>query len=171
MGSLGDRIRKARTAAGLSQNELARRADVRRQTVAAWERGDATPDSRNLESAAEACGLTLAELLDRQAPTLETPQTAPALKGWVSGQLKAINQGLNEYLEDIIATEAKRLVEAEWHRTILALRAEAPALAAQAVPILERLLGVAVGASATDRGDPAPDAPSAGIRPDQPASR
>jgi transcriptional regulator with XRE-family HTH domain len=44
--SLGDRIRAAREAAGLSQEELAQRTGVSQRTLGNWERGVSSPRSR-----------------------------------------------------------------------------------------------------------------------------
>lgn len=46
--TLGDRIRKARTAAGLSQAAIADRLGVNRNTVVLWEHDDAQPRTASL---------------------------------------------------------------------------------------------------------------------------
>ncbi len=37
--NLGERLRKARQEAGLTQEDLAKRLDVSRQTISSWENG------------------------------------------------------------------------------------------------------------------------------------
>jgi transcriptional regulator with XRE-family HTH domain len=61
MASLGDSIRTVRKAAGLTQQRLAARVGVCRQTLARWERNEARPDPemlRRLAAALRVEGLT-----------------------------------------------------------------------------------------------------------------
>jgi len=46
--TLGDRIRKARTEAGLEQRQLATRLGVNRNTVGLWEHDEARPNTASL---------------------------------------------------------------------------------------------------------------------------
>lgn len=46
--TLGDRIRKARTEAGLEQRELAARLGVNRNTLGMWEHDAASPNTASL---------------------------------------------------------------------------------------------------------------------------
>lgn len=50
--TLGDRIRKARTAAGLDQRQLAAELGVNRNTLALWERDAHRPSTAALEAVA-----------------------------------------------------------------------------------------------------------------------
>lgn len=53
MPTMGDRIRSARTSAGLSQSQLAEQTGVKRSAVAQWERrGGTRPSVQNLERVA-----------------------------------------------------------------------------------------------------------------------
>ncbi len=52
MTSLGSRIRQARTAAAMAQDELARRLCVSRQAITKWESDKGTPDIANLRALA-----------------------------------------------------------------------------------------------------------------------
>jgi transcriptional regulator with XRE-family HTH domain len=58
----GDAVRKARTAAGLTQEELADRAGLDRSYIGGVERGDRNPTLSVIEKIAQGLGLTLAEL-------------------------------------------------------------------------------------------------------------
>lgn len=60
---LKDTIKKLRTEQGLSQDELAERIHVVRQTVSKWERGTSVPDADSLVALARALGASAAELL------------------------------------------------------------------------------------------------------------
>ena len=59
---LKDTIKKLRTEQGLSQDELAERVHVVRQTVSKWERGTSVPDADSLVALARALGVSAAEL-------------------------------------------------------------------------------------------------------------
>jgi transcriptional regulator with XRE-family HTH domain len=71
--TLGDRIKMRRELAGLSQSELARRLEVMRQTLYAWETGKGTPNV--------AMSLKLAKILNTSISFLygetEDPRPAP----------------------------------------------------------------------------------------------
>jgi len=57
--TLGDRIRKARTNAGLDQAELAEKVGVSRQAVGSWERGRTVPSLPQSRSLAETLAVSL----------------------------------------------------------------------------------------------------------------
>ena len=54
--SLGERITELRTAAGISQNQLAKAMEVSRQAVSKWEQGTSSPDTERLIQLAEILG-------------------------------------------------------------------------------------------------------------------
>ena len=76
--TLGDRLRSRREAHGLSQETLAGKLHVTRQTVSGWERGRSEPDIASLQSIAEIYGVTIDVLLDNVAaePTGEPMKQA-----------------------------------------------------------------------------------------------
>lgn len=78
MKYLGDKIRAQRIRLGWTQDELARRMDVRQGTVHKWEAGKATPPIYTLERLAAVLEVTLMYFLD-DAPIRERPTTV--LKG------------------------------------------------------------------------------------------
>ncbi len=61
--TLGDKIRQLREERGLSQEELAERLDVSRQTVSNWENDKATPDAIKLGVLCRTFGVSADELL------------------------------------------------------------------------------------------------------------
>ena len=69
--TLGERIRDARRAAGLSQEKLAERVGVTRQAVTKWENGQSAPSTENLLRLAEVLGVPANTLLDAAAPELQ----------------------------------------------------------------------------------------------------
>ena len=74
---LSENIRNYRKAKGLSQEELAAKLNVVRQTVSKWEKGLSVPDSEMLILLAEVFAVPVAELLgetvsQEDAPTLQS---------------------------------------------------------------------------------------------------
>lgn len=79
--SIGDRIRTARKAAGLSQEELARRAGMSLKGMGDIERGDiADPHYSSLSKIAGGLGIPVGELLEEPVPLADAPGegTGPA---------------------------------------------------------------------------------------------
>lgn len=72
--SLGTNLSRLRTQQGMSQDTLAERMDVSRQSVSKWENDSSTPELDKLVRLAEVFGVTLDELV-RDAPG--SPQAAP----------------------------------------------------------------------------------------------
>ena len=70
---LKDTIKKLRTEQGLSQDELAERVHVVRQTVSKWERGTSVPDADSLVALARTLGVSAAELLGESAMVEKKP--------------------------------------------------------------------------------------------------
>lgn len=66
---LSDNIKAARESKGLSQEELAARLNVVRQTVSKWERGLSVPDADLLIALSEATGVPVGVLLGETVPT------------------------------------------------------------------------------------------------------
>jgi transcriptional regulator with XRE-family HTH domain len=58
-----DLIREARLRAGLTQDELSRRAGVQRSVIARWEQGAVQPGFDNMLEVIEACGFDLPLML------------------------------------------------------------------------------------------------------------
>ena len=63
MLALCDNIRRLRRAAGLSQEELAGRLGVSRQSVSLWEQGETNPTVENIYAMAEVLGVSFDELM------------------------------------------------------------------------------------------------------------
>lgn len=73
--SIGLNVRQLRDQRGMTQNELAERADLSRQIVALIERAESNPSVGTLAALARALGVTLAELVD--APRAQAPRVIP----------------------------------------------------------------------------------------------
>ena len=61
--TLGQRIRRFRNASGLTQDALARAADIGRVTLVRLEKGEQTPRFKTLDAIAKALGIRVSELL------------------------------------------------------------------------------------------------------------
>lgn len=70
---LNDNIKALRMAKGLSQEELASRIHVVRQTISKWEKGISVPDTEALTQLAEALETTVPKLLGEALPEPEAP--------------------------------------------------------------------------------------------------
>ena len=92
---LSDNIRNLRKSKGLSQDELAAKLNVVRQTVSKWENGLSVPDSEMLITIAEELDTSVSVLLDE---TIK-PDDETELK-ILSGKLEVINKQLIEQNEN-----------------------------------------------------------------------
>ena len=72
---------------GLSQEELANRLNVSRQTVSKWEVGDSTPDMEKLIAMSDLFGISLDELVLDKAP--EPVTVVQPVKAGVYSEVKA----------------------------------------------------------------------------------
>lgn len=66
---LQENIYTLRRKAGLSQEQLAERLEVTRQTISKWEGGHSVPDLEKLQAMSRIFGVTLDELTGTHAPT------------------------------------------------------------------------------------------------------
>lgn len=71
--SLAKNIANTRKAAGITQEGLAERIGVSRQTVSDWERGDATPDLANAQKLADVLGISLDSMINFYSGADNTP--------------------------------------------------------------------------------------------------
>ncbi len=63
-----DKLYQLRKQKGLSQEELANRLNVSRQTVSKWELGDSTPDMEKLTAISNLFAISLDELVMDKIP-------------------------------------------------------------------------------------------------------
>ena len=77
--TLGERIRHYRESAGLTQEALARAADIGRVTLVRLEKGEQTPRFKTLKAISRALGIHVAELL---LPNIVDPGMAALRKGY-----------------------------------------------------------------------------------------
>ena len=72
--TLGERLTRLRSQAGLSQDALAERLGVSRQSVSKWENGVSTPDLDKLVKLGEVFGVSLDQLVKGEAPPPAEPE-------------------------------------------------------------------------------------------------
>ena len=72
--TLSEKLQDLRRDAGLSQEEVAGRLFVSRQSVSKWENGQAEPGVENLKALADLYGVTLDELTGREIPRRGEPE-------------------------------------------------------------------------------------------------
>ena len=90
---LGSRIKRLRMDKGMSQEELASRAHVVRQTVSKWENNVSVPDAKSLITIAEALDTTVSMLLSSESD-MEKDSKASVTLADLASQLETINQSL-----------------------------------------------------------------------------
>ena len=73
-----NKLYELRKQKGLSQEELANRLNVSRQTISKWEVGDSTPDMEKLIAMSDLFGISLDELILDKAPEPAQTVQAPA---------------------------------------------------------------------------------------------
>ena len=112
MLALNENIRRLRRAAGLSQEELAGRLGVSRQSVSLWEQGETNPTVENIYAMTEVLGVSFDELMAQPTDPKPTPEgetvTAIIAFGINSGAYVAENIRAGILSVDIGQTEAGR---------------------------------------------------------------
>ena len=83
-----NKLYELRKQKGFSQEELANRLNVSRQTVSKWEVGDSTPDMEKLIAISDLFGISLDELVLGKAPAPETPPPPPPAKSELYSDIK-----------------------------------------------------------------------------------
>ncbi len=124
---LSRNIKNLRTAAGLSQEELAQKLHVVRQTVSKWEKGLSVPDADML--------IVLAQALDTSPAALLGPESA--------GEAAAQNQAdeLAEKLQDLNYRLAEQIEKNRRLRRILYAAVLGIAMIGLLIQLLPRLHG------------------------------
>ena len=126
---LNENIKALRKARGLSQEELAIKLNVVRQTVSKWEKGLSVPDAGMLVSIAEALDTSVTALLDAQAPKEDDAETLTAL----AAKLELLNEQFAKRSE-----QTRRL----WRCVFIAVAIVAVYTAAQCIISAVRLMNI-----------------------------
>ncbi len=77
---LGENIRKYRKLNNMSQDELAEKLNVTRQSISLWENGQTQPSLENIVSLAKLFEVSTDELLGSDQTEPAVPNTAPSKK-------------------------------------------------------------------------------------------
>ena len=85
---LADRLVELRKEHKLSQEALAEKLGLSRQSISKWERAEASPDTDNLIALAEVYGITLDELLGNNEPKAEKTEPQATKKQLSAKQIK-----------------------------------------------------------------------------------
>ena len=85
---LNENIKALRKAKGLSQEELAIKLSVVRQTISKWEKGLSVPDAGMVIQIADALDTTVNSLLGEETPEPEEPESVKAL----AAKLEVLNE-------------------------------------------------------------------------------
>ena len=94
---IANRLVELRKKSGLSQEELADKLGISRQSVSKWERAESSPDTDNLICLAKIYGVSLDELLSSDQ---EVEEIAKDKKEQLKEDLKTIEKHLEEKDED-----------------------------------------------------------------------
>lgn len=106
MRDIGKNIRLARLHRKLTQDELAQKVHTTRQTISNYETGRSRPDVETLQRLADALGIELTELLDRE-PSPDTRRTA-LRRVCITGAVTLVLAGLWVYLHAICLRQYQR---------------------------------------------------------------
>ena len=119
---IGSNIQSRRKMVGLTQEQLAERLGVSRQTVTKWETGDSTPDLANAGALAEALDVSLDALVghDPHGTMLPMPPRGKHLFGTVT---------VGERWQIVIPKQARELFGIEAGDALLVLGDEEQGLA------------------------------------------
>ena len=71
-----ENLQRLRKQAGLSQEEVAQKLFLSRQSISKWENGGAEPGIENLKALAKLYGVTVDELVGNEQPEDTTEETA-----------------------------------------------------------------------------------------------
>ena len=114
--ALGNRIKDARIAAGLSQRQLCGE-HITRNMLSQIENGSAHPSMKTLAYLAEQLGKPISYFLDEQAMVLPNQQpVAEARTALALGDLEKMRRALDTFDEsDAYAFEERQLLEYYWH--------------------------------------------------------
>ena len=88
-------LMKRRKELGITQDDLAEKLDISRQSISRWENGECMPDSERLIKLSDVLGLSLDELIGREVnaePNVSNAPTIPGNKrpGWLKTVIAAV---------------------------------------------------------------------------------
>ena len=126
-------IQAARKALGLTQEDLANRLGVARQTVAKWESGESLPDLENAYALAKLLGVSVDDLIAHNEATIGYP--IPPRGKHIFGIVRMGERG-----QIVIPKKARDIFELRAGSELLVLGDEAQGIALQKVEDAESML-------------------------------
>ncbi|MGB0439324.1 MAG: helix-turn-helix domain-containing protein [Paracoccaceae bacterium] len=85
MATFGDRVAAAREAAGMTQQQLARRLGIKLKTLQGWENDASEPRANKLSMAAGMLNVSIMWLLNGEGNGLPAPEEAPETPSDLAG--------------------------------------------------------------------------------------
>lgn len=101
----GDYLKELRVKNGLSQEKLAERLGVSRQSVSKWEQGYAVPSSDNVLELSKLYGISADDILNCEAPKAAADEKEEASKPQKSQQTDVLNDAVAENEHEVKSTE------------------------------------------------------------------
>ncbi|MEW5800120.1 MAG: helix-turn-helix domain-containing protein [Bacteroidota bacterium] len=102
--NFGDRLKKARESAGLSQSELARLVDTKKQNIAAYEQGRAQPNNKLLVNISKALNVTIEWLTTGGGETnFKIPEHVTIWKSQISHITEEEKRELDKFIRELLA--------------------------------------------------------------------
>ena len=130
---ISQNIQAARKALGLTQEDLANRLSVARQTVAKWESGESLPDLENAYALAKLLGVSVDDLIAHNETTTGYP--IPPRGKHIFGIVRMGERG-----QIVIPKKARDIFELRAGSELLVLGDEAQGIALQKVEDAESML-------------------------------
>lgn len=130
---ISQNIQAARKALGLTQEDLASRLSVARQTVAKWESGESLPDLENAYALAKLLGVSVDDLIAHNEETTGYP--IPPRGKHIFGIVRMGERG-----QIVIPKKARAIFELHAGSELLVLGDEAQGIALQKVEDAESML-------------------------------
>lgn len=116
-----NKLQALRKAHGLSQDALAEKLGISRQSISKWERGESSPDTDNLIALAQVYGITIDEIINSDSPaTTKRDDDKPPVQDNKkdAGQYAKIGKALLKLPMPLIITAiylAASMITKEWH--------------------------------------------------------
>ena len=130
---ISQNIQAARKALGLTQEDLANRLSVARQTVAKWESGESLPDLENAYALAKLLGVSVDDLIAHNAAATGDP--LPPRGKHIFGLVRMGERG-----QIVIPKKARAIFDLHAGSELLILGDEAQGIALQKVEDAESML-------------------------------
>ena len=117
---LGDNIQKLRKDLKLSQEQLAEKIDVTRQTISNWELGETSPNPEQLKLLSKALNVSIDELLNNDVKSVIIDKVSNTEK--LAGIIIKISNNLQSYLNWFIYLQRVKKQQDKWEKSSRIMR-------------------------------------------------